>query len=575
MRLIPVFVVVVITCVVMSTAASSQEARPATGPSSCIACHSELEDELHDPVSGWPRDVHAEVGLGCEACHGGDPSPEVADDVEAAKSASKGFKPAPGRLAIATFCGNCHSDATFMKQYDPQGRVDQLSEYRTSVHGKLNAQGDPVPATCTDCHGVHGIRRVTSPDAPVFPSNVPGMCSRCHSDAAVMAPYDIPTDQHETYMNSVHATALLERGDTAAPACNDCHGNHGAAPPGVQSVANVCGQCHGREAKLFRASFKKDLFDGLEMAECTVCHGNHSVVHPTAELFRSGSAPRTSTGEIASTEPLTVEFGELDPGQSAEVEWTVSLGPHLESDDDRLNHRVLLSVNGTDTLELDATVRPGSTLDPEGTRRVESAELVASLSSEPLFGYPVKTGDAVRLRVELESRATETLLAVRLRSSAAAGVALVPGSTCLTCHSPGDECDQATERMYVALSSTERDLREAEQLLHQAEVAGMDVGEVQFELNSRGITALLDARALIHSFDPDRLVKRSKEAGEVAASALQAGQTALDELQYRRQGLAVSLVLIALVLTGLFLKIRDVNATRRRSSDRQPGPQEN
>ena len=39
--------------------------------------------------------------------------------------------------------------------------------------------------------------------------------------------------------------------DLSAPTCNDCHGNHGAAPPGVGSIVNVCGTCHAVFAEKF------------------------------------------------------------------------------------------------------------------------------------------------------------------------------------------------------------------------------------------------------------------------------------------------------------------------------------
>jgi len=59
------------------------------------------------------------------------------------------------------------------------------------------------------------------------------------------------------------------------------------------------------------------------------------------------------------------------------------------------------------------------------------------------------------------------------------------------------------------------------------------------------------------------LVKRTDEGQEVAVSAKRAGVAALEELQVRRKGLAVSLVLVGMVLLGLFLKIRQVDRERR------------
>jgi len=48
-----------------------------------------------------------------------------------------------------------------------------------------------------------------------------------------------------------------------------------------------------------------------------------------------------------------------------------------------------------------------------------------------------------------------------------------------------------------------------------------------------------------------------------ADAALVAGEEALGELLFRRQGLAVALVLIVFVLIGLALKIRELSARER------------
>jgi predicted CXXCH cytochrome family protein len=87
------------------------------------------------------------------------------------------------------------------------------------------------------------------------------------------------------WSSSVHANALLKRGDTSAPTCNTCHGSHGATPPGVTEVANVCAQCHVREAQNFTAGPKKAIFDAMGQAECLVCHGNHAIQPPTHAMI--------------------------------------------------------------------------------------------------------------------------------------------------------------------------------------------------------------------------------------------------------------------------------------------------
>ena len=143
----------------------------------------------------------------------------------------------------------CAASATltahFMRQYNPSLRVDQVAEYYTSVHGKrLKELKDPKVATCASCHKPHSIRPANDARSSVHPLHVAETCGSCHANKDYMASYKIPTDQVEKYKKSVHWKMISTKGDLSAPTCNDCHGNHGAAPPGVSSVVNVCGQCH-------------------------------------------------------------------------------------------------------------------------------------------------------------------------------------------------------------------------------------------------------------------------------------------------------------------------------------------
>lgn len=188
-------------------------------------------------------------------------------------------------LNVAATCASCHSDPAYMRSYNPALPVDQLPKYRTSVHGVRNARGDTRVAECASCHGSHDIRSAHDVKSRVYPTNLPSTCATCHSDSVRMKPYGIPTDQYESYASSVHGIALLEKHDPGAPACNDCHGNHGAAPPGVQSISQVCGACHALNADLFSRSPHKSAFDQRNLPECETCHGNHSIVAATDRLI--------------------------------------------------------------------------------------------------------------------------------------------------------------------------------------------------------------------------------------------------------------------------------------------------
>jgi hypothetical protein len=205
-----------------------------------------------------------------------------------AMSKSAGFRGKIERRQIPEFCGRCHSDATYMRQYNPSLRTDQLSQYKTSVHGKLFAKGDTKVAVCTDCHSVHDLRPASDTRSKIHPLNIAQTCSRCHADAAYMKGYSIPTDQFEKYSTSVHHEAMVVRGDLSAPTCTTCHGNHGAAPPGVDSVQNVCSKCHVFQDQMYLKSTHKAAFQSAGLPGCVVCHSNHGITHPTDAKLGTG-----------------------------------------------------------------------------------------------------------------------------------------------------------------------------------------------------------------------------------------------------------------------------------------------
>ena len=244
-------------------------------PDRCAACHLETGDQrLERPAKEFVADIHRAKGFGCVSCHGGNASEEGMEAMDRAK----GYIGKPERAQIPQLCGRCHSDARFMKQYNPGLRIDQLAEYATSVHGRrLRDLGDPKVATCVSCHPAHSIRPPSDPQSSVHPLKVAETCGRCHGNAAYMADYKIPTDQLQKYKTSVHANAMTAKGDLSAPTCNDCHGNHGAAPPGVSWVGNVCGQCHSVMAELFKKSVHATAFTQMGSPGCATCHENHAI----------------------------------------------------------------------------------------------------------------------------------------------------------------------------------------------------------------------------------------------------------------------------------------------------------
>lgn len=237
----------------------------------CITCHIELEI-LPDGFQEY--DVHLQIGVSCTGCHGGDSS---SDDEDIAMSEENGFVGIPDKRDIPEFCGKCHSNPEYIRNYHPGIPTDQVSQYYTSVHGQKIMKGDRKVAVCINCHTSHAILPASDPRSSVYPLNVPETCRKCHNNPLYMKSYKIPANQYELYAESVHGIELLEKKDIGAPACNDCHGNHGATPPGLTSVTFICGSCHVRNMEFFRQTRMAKAFESNHFHGCEQCHGYHAI----------------------------------------------------------------------------------------------------------------------------------------------------------------------------------------------------------------------------------------------------------------------------------------------------------
>jgi predicted CXXCH cytochrome family protein len=222
-------------------------------------------------------DVHASAGLSCADCHGGDPTLGVETGTKAdAMDRKRGYVGRPRGADVARMCGRCHADIELMRRHNPRTPTDQLAHWLTSAHGKRAAAGDEKAATCASCHGAHGVRRVKDPASPVHPMRVVETCARCHPD------------ELDRYQRSAHGRLRLAQRDPGAPACNTCHGNHGAVPPGFSAVTHVCGSCHGTQAELFESGGHARSFARNKIPPCTSCHGNHEIPTPEDRMLAVG-----------------------------------------------------------------------------------------------------------------------------------------------------------------------------------------------------------------------------------------------------------------------------------------------
>jgi hypothetical protein len=348
---------------------------------------------------------------------------------------------------------------------------------------------------------------------------------------------------------------MFDKGDLTAPTCNDCHGNHGALPPGVESVANVCGQCHGREAELFRTSAKQEGFEehntyltgqgcaecheqiqappgGMtHFSECATCHQYHGVIRPTVALL--GPLPETPCAFCH--EPAVREGGAVVPEQQ--------------------------KTRASYVKTRDALIASAAAQKLEGNARFDW--LVDQAQTLPVHVIRGEEGSRQILRPEF-ARLFEKFRIGKTHYTYTDPVTNeevpVPVVRCTDCHKDPAGSGLRTaagmlSRMQLLTGLTAR----AERNLLAARRGGVEVRKAEAELDG-AVDSQISLEVLVHRFSIEGAFAEEQAKGLTRANAaLAAGKESLEELSYRRGGLAVALGVVVLVLIALGMKIRSLS----------------
>ncbi len=233
-------------------------------PVDCAACH----DAAGKSHAFHPGVARATAGQGkaeasCKACHG-------SHEVVAVKDAAFPF--APARQAAA--CGTCHAD--------------EKTRFLASEHGKGVVAGTPRAPTCIDCHRA-GVTAGSAPETAALKLAQERLCLSCHlKDKTVRENGASPSGFIESFEHSVHGAALA-RGNARAPTCVDCHGAHdmrygfdSASKVNKMRVEQVCARCHEAESLQYDASVHGAAIrkGNQDAPACTDCHGEHGILSP-------------------------------------------------------------------------------------------------------------------------------------------------------------------------------------------------------------------------------------------------------------------------------------------------------
>lgn len=126
----------------------------------CADCHfanPDAPDRQH--LDAWSLSAHGRSRVGCERCHGGDPT--TTERLAAHTGILGSANPASpvNRVNLPTTCGTCHAGP--------------FTNFQQSRHYELLAESDRRGPTCTTCHDSVSARLVS-------PRGLEQRCQQCH-----------------------------------------------------------------------------------------------------------------------------------------------------------------------------------------------------------------------------------------------------------------------------------------------------------------------------------------------------------------------------------------------------------
>ena len=146
----------------------------------CSKCHQDLYNLYADSVHGKAliEEDNYDVPV-CTDCH-------LSHTIEDPRTVTF-------HLKSVDLCSSCHSNEKLMQEYGISTNV--VKSYLEDFHGTtvalISKQSRDIwaeEAVCTDCHGVHDIQQVDSPDSPVIKANLVDTCRKCHPEATANFP---------------------------------------------------------------------------------------------------------------------------------------------------------------------------------------------------------------------------------------------------------------------------------------------------------------------------------------------------------------------------------------------------
>ncbi len=271
MRRLPATLVVLMFSLLflLPAAVNATVDRMALDPQNCLGCHSSKVDM--DRFAASPHGKN-----GCTSCHlqsvdlkrhmTGAVKLEKANCARCHASESREFANSVHAKNGLT-CTSCHSDIHHLsgKRDDKKAATlacikchENQKVHLNSVHGVALMKGNPDAPGCSDCHGLHGIKKIQPANTVEGRTFHVEACIKCHKDEKMMHRNHVNGHAVETYLESYHGKGYRLGMLHKAAGCSDCHTAHKVLKKdnpessiNPKNAAKTCAQCHPRATGLF------------------------------------------------------------------------------------------------------------------------------------------------------------------------------------------------------------------------------------------------------------------------------------------------------------------------------------